>query len=478
MQLKKISRALISVSDKTGIIQVAIALRENKVEILASDGTAAFLKENGIDAQSISEITQAPEMLGGKVKTLHPAIHAAILANPDIPSERDQLTSVGPIDAVIVNLYPLPGFDIGGPALIRAGAKNCESVSVITSTNQYQEFIAGLSQGFSISQREAWSRQALAVTAEYDLQLAAERGKQLRYGENPHQVAFLLSQSEIGVAGAEVIQGKAMSFNNYLDVDAAWKLCNATPKSISIVKHGIPSGVACAADVVTAYRSALACDPTSAFGGVVASSQSIDENCAIEITKNFTEVVVAPSYSDGALKVFLTKPNLRVIRIEKSRPHSREIRAIDGGYLIQERDVFSERDTSANWRLDTGIHGDSLQKSDLEFAWRVAALSRSNAIVIVKNMSTIGIGAGSVNRLDAARSAVERARLHLPSALHGSVAASDAFFPFPDALQILAEAGVSTIVHPGGSINDAQVIAAAHKAGITLYSTGIRHFSH
>jgi phosphoribosylaminoimidazolecarboxamide formyltransferase/IMP cyclohydrolase len=478
MQLKKISRALISVSDKTGIVQVAHALRKNKVEILASDGTAAFLKSNGIEVHSISQVTGAPEMLDGKVKTLHPAIHAAILANPDIPSERAQLTAVGPIDAVIVNLYPTSGFDIGGPALIRAGAKNCESVSVITSASQYDEFIAGLSQGFSKAQREVWARAALVVTAEYDLQLAAERGKQLRYGENPHQGASLVSQSQYGVAGAEIIQGKAMSFNNYLDVDAAWKLCNAIPHSISIVKHGIPSGVAFASDPLTAYQSALACDPTSAFGGVVASSQSIDESCALEITKNFAEVVVAPSYSDRALEVFTAKTNLRIVRVKESQPRSKTIRAIDGGYLVQEQDEFSERDLLANWKIEVGGEVDSHQKRDLEFAWRIAAFSRSNAIVIVRNMSTIGIGAGNVNRLDAARSAVERAHLHLPNGLKGSVAASDAFFPFPDALQILAEAGVSAIVHPGGSINDAQVIAAAREAGITLYSSGIRHFSH
>lgn len=478
MQLKKISRALISVSDKTGVLELTRTLQAQGVEIIASDGTAEYLRENKIEVRTVTDVTGAPEILGGKVKTLHPAIHAALLANPDEPSERSQLTFLGPIDALIVNLYPLPGFDIGGSALIRAGAKNCEFVSVITSPTQYQEFISGVSQGFSLDQRQKWARAALVMTAEYDLELVAERGTRLRYGENPHQGAVLIAPSNLGVAGAEIIQGKAMSYNNYLDVDAAWRLCNIAPGSVAIVKHGIPSGVSRSADLSSAYLRAIASDPTSAFGGVVASSDVVDEKCALEITKNFTEVVAAPSFTNDALKIFASKPNLRILKVVKSQDGSREVRRIDGGFLVQDRDVMSVGDVASQWTLVAGKAAHATKLKDLEFAWKVAACARSNAIVIVKDESTIGIGAGNVNRLDAARDAVERAELHSVDALKGSVAASDAFFPFPDALHILAAAGVSAVVHPGGSVNDAAVIAAAKEAGIALYTSGIRHFSH
>lgn len=475
MQLKKISRALISVSDKTGILELAKALRDNGVEIIASDGTAAYLQDNKIDVRTVTEITGSPEILGGKVKTLHPAIHAAILANPDDSLERSQLTAIGPIDALIINLYQLPGFDIGGPAMIRAGAKNYEHVCVITSPTQYSDLAMNLKSGISLSQRQQWARTALITTAEYDLQLAAQSGTSLRYGENPHQSATLVSKSNLGVAGSEFIQGKAMSFNNFLDIDAAWKLCNVIKGSVSIVKHGIPTGVAHSRDLAAAYRSAFACDSISAFGGVVAVSAHVDEMCALEITKNFTEVVAAPSYTEAALILFSSKSNLRVIKIKESQPTPWEFRAIDGGYLIQERDLFTENDSATSWKLVAGKACNSSQLKDLEFAWRIAALSRSNAIVVAKDQATVGIGAGNVNRLDAARSAVFRAQ---PHSLQGSVAASDAFFPFPDALEILIASGVSAVVQPGGSVNDFDVIAAAQAAGITMYTSGIRHFSH
>jgi phosphoribosylaminoimidazolecarboxamide formyltransferase/IMP cyclohydrolase len=266
-----------------------------------------------------------------------------------------------------------------------------------------------------------------------------------------------------------------MSFTNYLDVDAAWKLCNVIKGSVSIVKHGIPTGVAHSRDLASAYRSAFACDSISAFGGVVAVSAHVDEMCALEITKNFTEVVAAPSYTEAALILFSSKSNLRVIKIRESQPTPWEFRAIEGGYLVQERNLFTENDSATSWKLVAGKACNSSQLKDLEFAWRIAALSRSNAIVVAKDQATVGIGAGNVNRLDAARSAVLRAQ---PDLLQGSVAASDAFFPFPDALEILIASGVSAVVQPGGSVNDFDVIAAAQAAGITMYTSGIRHFSH
>jgi phosphoribosylaminoimidazolecarboxamide formyltransferase/IMP cyclohydrolase len=479
MQRRRVTRALISVSDKTGIVDLAQALGANDIEIIASDGTAQFLRDNGVKLRSVSEITGTPELLGGKVKTLHPIIHGAILANPENPDEVSQLTSLGPIDAVIVNLYPPPGFDIGGPALVRAGAKNAEYVSVITHPVQYQEFIASLSEGSSFGQRQEWARAALLMTAEYDLQLASQHGIALRYGENPHQSATLVSHSSLGVAGAQLIQGKPMSFNNYLDVDAAWKLSNLNPESVALVKHGIPSGIARASSAALSYLKAFSCDPISAFGGVVASSILVDAECAREVVKNFTEVIAAPDFTTEALTVFATKTNLRVLRISPATTSSHEMRAIDGGYLRQERDALnSNSDSASQWKLVAGKECDASQRADLEFAWSVASLARSNAVVIVKELSTIGIGAGNVNRLDAARNAAERAAHHSPSSLSGSVAASDAFFPFPDALHILIASGVSAVVQPGGSINDDDVIQAAKSAGITMYFSGIRHFSH
>ena len=478
MQRRKISRALISVSDKTGILELARALRDAQIEIIASDGTATYLRNEGIELRTVTEVTGAPELLGGKVKTLHPVIHASILANPDDSHERSELIVLGPIDAVIVNLYPMPGFDIGGPALIRAAAKNCEFVSVLTHPSQYGEFIAGLSDGFSAQQRELWARSALVLTSEYDLQLAAQRGIDLRYGENPHQSASLIPMSHHGVAGATVLQGKQMSFNNYLDLDAAWKISTLYDGAVAIVKHGIPSGVACASDIAHSYQKAFACDPLSAFGGVVAANGEIDERCATLIVKNFTEVVAATGYTQEARDVLASKPNLRILQISATENTEVDARRINGGILVQDRDFFQTADDLHSWTLVAGNPADTAQQEDLEFAWKVAAMARSNAIVIAKDRGTLGIGAGQVNRLDAARSACVRATTHSSQQIAGSVAASDAFFPFPDALEILITAGVTAVVHPGGSINDAAVIAAAQKAGITMYVTGTRHFSH
>lgn len=478
--MQQISRALISVSDKTGLVELANALRKHGVEIIASDGTAQYLKSNSIDALTVSEVTGAHELLGGKVKTLHPTIHAAILANRAVQSEIDSLEGFTPIDAVIVNLYPQPGFDIGGPALIRAGAKNAEYVSVISDPHQYPTFIQMLTKGITTEQRQRWAHEALVMTATYDLTLAAERGERLRYGENPHQEAHLLSDSSgTGVASARLIQGKAMSLNNYADIDVAWNIVMDQEDSAAIIKHGIPSGVARAGNMEEAYRSALASDPVSAFGGVVAFRNEVDARTANAITEIFTEVVAAPAFSSEALSIFAKKPNLRILEIKANNVKKHHIISINGGFLLQDQDLIdSDVDEVKSWRLVAGRKASPEELLDLEFAWRVVARARSNAIVIARSGATIGIGAGNVNRLDAATAAVKRGQDHQPSVLKGSVAASDAFFPFPDGLQVLIDAGISAVVQPGGSINDEAVIAAAERAGISLYLTSRRHFSH
>lgn len=480
MSQRKIRRALISVSDRTGILELAKALIANGVEIIASDGTASYLIENALPVQTISNITGAPELLGGKIKTLHPAIHAAILANRENATEMSELSSCPAIDAVIVNLYPAPGFDIGGPTLMRAAAKNAEFVAVITHPRQYLSFIESLPIGSSHEQRNVWAHEALVLTAEYDLNLAAQNGKSLRYGENPQQSATMLTRSaKDGVAGAQLIQGKEMSFNNYQDVDAAWLIAKDHPHSAVIIKHGIPTGVALGDSALVAYKAALKSDPISAFGGVVAMNHEVDEKCAAAIIENFTEVVVAHSFTQQALNIFESKPNLRILAISNDSGQSREVISINGGYLLQDSDsVDASVDHPENWNLVAGSQVSAETVADLHFAWKVVARSRSNAIVIASKGATIGIGAGNVSRLDAAQAAVTNALKHQPTKVHGSVAASDAFFPFPDALSILIDAGITAVVQPGGSIRDESVIAAAKNAGISLYLTGTRHFSH
>lgn len=480
MPQRKINRALISVSDRSGILELAKALVSEGVEIIASDGTAHFLNENSLPVRSVSDITGSPELLGGKVKTLHPSIHAAILANRDDQTEMNELNSCPAIDAVIVNLYPVPGFDIGGPALIRAAAKNSQFVSIITHPRQYRSFIEALPDGTSVEQRNQWAHEALVLTAEYDLNLAAQRGRALRYGENPQQSATLLTRfAGDGVAGAQIINGKEMSFNNYQDADAAWLIAKDHPHSAVIIKHGIPTGVALGDSALFAYKAALKSDPISAFGGVVAINYEVDEKCAAAIIENFTEVVVARSFTPQALKVFESKPNLRILLISNDSAQSHDLTSINGGFLLQTSDsIEASTDQAENWTLVCGSQVSAETLADLHFAWKVVARTRSNAIVIANNGATIGIGAGNVNRVDAARAAVKGAQTNFPEEVHGSVAASDAFFPFPDALSILIDAGVTAVVQPGGSIRDESVISAAQNAGISLYLTGIRHFSH
>lgn len=471
---KKIKRALISVSNKTGIVELAQQLAAHNIEIISSDGTAALLRDSGVAVRTVTEVTGSPEILGGKVKTLHPAIHAALLVDQNDPAQLDELTVLPPIDLLVINLYPVEGFDIGGPALTRAAAKNSQHVAVITNPNQYSELIASLEQGSTLQQRQQWAIAALQLTAQYDLALLKQRGEPLRYGENPQQTGVLITQD-----ADQVLQGKAMSYNNYLDLDAAWKAASLCAPAVAIVKHGIPSGIARSTDVVSALQKAWQCDPISAFGSVVAATQQVDDRFAAELIKHFVEVIAAPNFSAAALELLSTKPNLRVVRINQNSDNPIQIRSIRNGFLIQDQDTLSNSgDDVENWQL---VSGNPVAKSvlqDLAFAWSAAAAARSNAVVIVRELATIGIGAGSVSRVDAAKLAISHATQHCETQLKGSVAASDAFFPFPDGVQELAAAGVVAIVQPGGSVKDAEVIKAAQSAGIAMYLTGVRHFSH
>lgn len=477
MQNKKISRALISVSDKTGVVELAKELVARGVEIISSDGTAALLKAANIAVRTVTEVTGSPEILGGKVKTLHPVIHGALLVDQNDPAQLAELKVLGPIDLVVINLYPASGFDIGGPALTRAAAKNSDFVAVITSAEQYSELVASLDSGSSLEQRRAWAFAALLLTAEYDFALLKERGRYLRYGENPHQTGVLIAH-ELD----EVLQGKEMSFNNYLDLDAAWKAASNCHDAVAIVKHGIPSGIAklqSSTSATAAFQSAWACDPVSAFGGVVATTQIIDKEFALEIVKVFIEVVAAPEFTKEALEVLATKSNLRVVRINRNSKSVPQLRTIRNGYLLQDSDSLSNAgDEFENWRLVAGNAADEITASDLKFAWHAVLSARSNAVVIVKGEKTIGIGAGSVSRIDAAKLAIEKAQVFAAEQLPGSVVASDAFFPFPDGVEALCAAGIKAIVQPGGSLKDELVIKAAQDAGITMYLTGVRHFSH
>lgn len=474
MQRNKFSRALISVTDKTGISELAEELVAAGVEIIASDGTAAHLSHSGIKVRTVSEVTGYPELLGGKVKTLHPVIHAAILAKED---EFEQLKNQGilPIDLVIINLYPAESFDIGGPALIRAAAKNRSRVSIITSVDQYQELRNAITLGTTLDQREKWAQKAILSTAAYDLEIARERGTELRYGENPHQRGWISGRT--GLAAAPLLQGKAMSFNNYLDADAGIRATALfSEPTIAIIKHAIPAGIASASKLSEALSAAIACDPISCFGGVVVANRNVTREEAAIITESFFEVLIAPTVDNDALEILGAKKNLRVLalgnNVNIANEQEIEERLIDGGFIFQDRDAESSHDHPENWTL---VSGKALvDRESLLFAWRAVRCVRSNAIVICKGRATVGIGSGQVNRVDAARIALSRAGERASQ----GIAASDAFFPFSDGLQLLIDAGVTTVIQPGGSVRDGEVIDLARAAGITMYLTGVRHFSH
>ncbi len=520
----KVRRALISVSDKTGIVDFARGLARLGVEIVSTGGTATTLRDAGIEVRDVSDLTGSPEILGGRVKTLHPRIHAGLLAVRDDPEHMEVLASEGiePIDLVCVNLYPFertvarPGtsesdaienIDVGGPTMIRAAAKNHRFVAVVVQPESYDAVLAELEEtggGVSGATRHWLANEAFAFTARYDAAIsrwfgiryeefpehwvmAHEKFLDLSYGENPHQKAALYT--EVG-ARAHVLSrvaklhGRALSFNNVLDLDAARRLLDEFERAACvIVKHNNPCGVATAEGIGIAYENALACDPMSAFGGVIALNRNVDGPLAERLHQHFIEVLIAPSYDDDALSVLGQKEAVRIMEATEQRrdePGDRDLKRVRGGLLVQEPDrIDSDRESMA---LVTKASPSGTQWDDLWFAWKVCKHVRSNAIVIAKDGATIGVGAGQMSRVDSVRIAIEKAReargAEAESILAASVVASDAYFPFPDGPQIAMEAGATAFVQPGGSMRDSEVIAACDEAGAAMVFTGRRHFRH
>ena len=498
-------RALISVSNKAGLLDLGHALHGAGVEIVSTGSTAKTLRDAGIPAMDVSEVTGFPESLDGRVKTLHPSIHGGILADRRKPDHVESLVELGitAIDLVVVNLYPfvetvatgatgddvIEQIDIGGPAMVRAAAKNHPSVAIVVSPTRYPEIIAALeSGGTSLEFRRSLAHEAFAHTAGYDQAVAdwfagdesvsvrATKKSDLRYGENSHQSAavYATASGPEGLAQAVVLQGKEMSYNNYLDADAAVRAAfDHDAPAVAIIKHQNPCGIAQADTIAVAHQWAHECDPVSAFGGVIAANREIDAETARQIAEIFTEVVVAPSFHPDALDIFAAKKNVRVVVLpEGFTPPTREIRMISGGLLAQETDRHFAPESS--WERVAGEKpSDEVMKS-LAFAWRAVRSVKSNAILLAQGTASVGIGMGQVNRVDSCHLAITRAGDRAKS----SVAASDAFFPFADGLKILIDAGVEAVVQPGGSIRDDEVIELAKKSGITLFHTGERHFFH
>ena len=565
-----VRRALISVYDKTGLTDLAAALVEAGVEILSTGSTAATISGAGLPVARVEDVTGFPECLEGRVKTLHPAIHAGILADRRKTAHMSRLAEldIAPIDLVVVNLYPfsdtvasgapfdacIEQIDIGGPAMVRAAAKNHPGVAVVTSPKSYETAVAAVrSGGFTLAQRRALAARAFAHTAAYDAAVATwlaeqveqvendaadpaaeagspgsappayvgvgyERLASLRYGENPHQAAavYRIPGESGGVAGARQLHGKAMSYNNYTDTDAALRAAydHGDAVTVAVVKHANPCGIAVSAvgDAAEAHRRAHACDPVSAYGGVIATNTTVTAAMARQIKPIFTEVVAAPAFDDEAVEILSTKKNLRLLLVEAPQREGYEIKQVSGGAVIQERDVLDAAgDAPSTWTLAAGPAADDALLADLVFAWRSVRAVRSNAVLLAHDGATVGVGMGQVNRVDSCKLAVERANTlgarstgdaaldgsqqekgavggadaadvlagaAAPQRARGAVAASDAFFPFADGLQVLIDAGVTAVVQPGGSIRDDEVIAAAQAAGVTMYLTGARHFAH
>jgi phosphoribosylaminoimidazolecarboxamide formyltransferase/IMP cyclohydrolase len=517
---RPIRRALVSVYDKTGLDELGRALATAGVEVVSTGSTAARLRDAGVDVTAVEELTGFPECLDGRVKTLHPKVHAGILADLRLESHVQQLTDLGvePFDLVVVNLYPfvrtvdsgasadecVEQIDIGGPSMVRAAAKNHPSVAVVVDPAAYPAIVEALGTGgFTLEVRKRLAAQAFAHTASYDVAVASwfasayapdetaaesgwpdvmagtyERADVLRYGENPHQRAALYRNPNVedGLAQAEQLHGKPMSYNNYVDTDAALRAANDfTGPCVAIIKHANPCGIAVGVDVAEAHRFAHACDPVSAFGGVIATNRSVSVAMAEQVAEVFTEVIVAPGYDDGVVEILARKPSIRILRTSGHGGRGLELRQICGGLVVQSADALDDRgDDPSNWTLQAGDAVDEATLRDLEFAWRACRSVKSNAILLAAAGATVGIGMGQVNRVDSARLAVARAG----DRAKGSVAASDAFFPFADGLQVLIDGGVRAVVEPGGSVRDDVVVAAAKEAGVTLYFTGTRHFFH
>jgi len=546
-----IRRALISVYDKTGLEELASGLHAAGVQLVSTGSTAKKIAAAGIPVTEVEQVTGSPEMLDGRVKTLHPRIHGGILADRRVSEHMDTLSSmdIDQIDLVVVNLYPfvqtvasgasqdevVEQIDIGGPAMVRSAAKNHAAVSIVVDPSFYSQVIAAAADGgFDLKTRQRLAAKAYAHTAAYDTAVASwtasqfldedgdgvidwpayagvalQRAEALRYGENPHQQAALYvdEAAPAGIAQADQLHGKPMSYNNYVDADAALRAAFDFEKpAVAVVKHANPCGVAVASDdavdpIADAHRKAHATDPVSAFGGVIAANRTVTKEMAETVKGIFTEVVIAPDFEAEAVEILSAKKNIRLLALPEGYGRNKnEFRQVSGGMLIQAGDkIDADGDNPANWTLAAGQAADAATLADLEFAWSAVRAAKSNAILLAKNGAATGIGMGQVNRIDSCKLAVERANTlgvkvesgadaaggaeNADAAFSeqravGSVAASDAFFPFADGLQILIDAGVKAVVQPGGSVRDEEVIKAANEAGITMYFTGARHFFH
>jgi phosphoribosylaminoimidazolecarboxamide formyltransferase/IMP cyclohydrolase len=523
---RPIRRALISVYDKTGLLELAEGLHAAGVSIISTGSTAGRIADGGVPVTRVEDLTGFPECLDGRVKTLHPRVHAGILADLRKPEHQQQLDEldIEPFDLVVVNLYPftqtvssgaspdecVEQIDIGGPSMVRAAAKNHPSVAVVVSPERYEDVLDAVAAGgFTLPQRQQLAAAAFVHTATYDVAVASwmgsvlagdtsgdgfpawvgatwDRAAVLRYGENPHQRAALYRSGHTapGLAQAEQLHGKEMSYNNYIDADAARRAAYDHPDPcVAIIKHANPCGIAIdradgsEGDIAAAYRKAFECDPVSAFGGVVATNRTVTRGMADAIGDVFIEVIVAPDFEDGALDVLREKKNVRLLRCAAVPVgEAIETRSVSGGLLMQVRDALqADGDVASGWTLACGSPADEEALADLEFAWRSCRSVKSNAILLAKDGASVGVGMGQVSRVDSAKLAVMRAG---DERARGSVAASDAFFPFPDGLQVLINAGVTAVVQPGGSVRDDEIIAAAQAAGVTMYLTGTRHFFH
>ena len=508
---KAIKRALISVYDKSGLVELATSLHKHGVEILSTGSTAKAIATAGIPVTAVEEYTDFPEMMGGRVKTLHPRIHGGILADQNNPEHMAAIHShdIAPFGLIVINLYPfaetiatnsdyaecIEQIDIGGPSMLRGAAKNHGSVAVVSNPSQYSAIYEALpAGGFTFAERQRLAMHTFRATAEYDSTIAEWLGGELgladewrsfiwkkmaglRYGENPHQAANLYSGAPGGgLAGATPLHGKEMSFNNYTDGDAALRAAfDHSGPCVAIIKHANPCGIAVGSSIAEAHRKAHECDPVSAFGGVIAANRIVTKEMADQVSEIFTEVIIAPGYEDGAVEILAKKPSIRILSVENYETPREELRPISGGLLIQGSDLIdADGDSRQHWKQVSGPELSPDVLADLHFAWRSVRAVKSNAILLAKGGASVGVGMGQVNRVDSARLAVSRSGTRA----QGSVAASDAFFPFADGLEILLDAGISAVVQPGGSVRDEEVIAAAQARGVAMFFTGVRHFSH
>ena len=499
---KPVRRALVSVYDKAGLVDLARGLDKAGVQIVSTGSTAGVIRDAGVEVTDVSDVTGFPEILDGRVKTLHPAVHAGILADPAKPAHGEALAEHGftPFDLVVVNLYPFSSdpsielIDIGGPTMVRAAAKNHAGVAVVVDPADYEPVVAEIERdgGLSDERRRELAAKAFSVIAEYDAQIAAwfaageafpaqltptyRKAQDLRYGENPHQAAaYYVEAGAWGLGSARQLHGKELSYNNLLDTDAAWgAVCDFDEPCVAIIKHMNPAGLALGATIAEAYAPALAGDSVSAFGGIVAANREIDGDAARQIVEVFTEVVVAPGFSDEALEVLQAKKNMRILLVERPQPPARPLvaRSISGGLLLQDADMAPEQPET--WTVATQTQPDDATMAELRFAWTACKHVKSNAIVLTRDRAVVGVGAGQMSRVDSVRIAVQKS-----GGRHaGAVLASDAFFPFRDGPDAALEAGIRAIVQPGGSVRDEEVIAACDERGVPMVFTGRRHFRH